>query len=73
MKYFVLSCQGIVNAWRNKMSRNKLPIDIDAQLRELGVLPSDHFEDDLEELRPSISDKKHYNMPVFDEDGEPDF
>jgi hypothetical protein len=55
------------------MSRNKLPIDIDAQLRELGVLPSDHFEDDLEELRPSISDKKHYNMPIFDENGEPDF
>lgn len=55
------------------MGKNKLPIDVDSQLRELGVLPSDHFDDDLEELRPSISNKRSYVMPDFDENGEPDF
>lgn len=51
---------------------NKLPIDIDAQLRELGILPSDHFEDDLEDVRLNLTTSK-YNTPNFDEDGEPDF
>ena len=66
MKSFVLS-------WRSEMGKSKLPIDVDSQLRELGVLPSDQFDDDLEELRPSISNKRSYIMPDLDENGEPDF
>lgn len=72
MRSFVLLCRSIASGWSKKMN-SKLPIDVDSQLRELGVLPSDHFDDDLEELRPSISNKRSYIMPDLDENGEPDF
>mgnify|MGYP001042554477 FL=1 len=60
------------------MSRNKLPIDIDTQLRDLGVLPASEFDEiDAADLHQNMAGKRSfsvdYNTPLFDEDGEPDF
>ena len=60
------------------MGKNKLPIDIDSQLRDLGVLRSDHFDEiDAADLHQNMAGKRSfsvdYNTPLFDEDGEPDF
>ena len=54
-----------------------LPIKLDRQLQEIGVLPSTNLEDDMAELRATMGGKRSfsvdYNTPLFDEDGEPDF
>lgn len=54
-----------------------LPIKLDRQLQEIGVLPSTNLEDDMAELRETMGGKRSfsvdYNTPLFDEDGEPDF
>lgn len=78
MRSFVLLCRSIANVWRSEMGKNKLPIDIDSQLRELGVLPPDYFDEiDASDLHRDMAGKRSfsvdYNTPLFDEDGEPDF
>ena len=54
-----------------------LPIKLDRQLQEIGVLPSTNLEDDMAELRETMGGKRSfsvdYNTPLFYEDGEPDF
>lgn len=54
-----------------------LPIKLDRQLQEIGVLPSTNLEDDMAELRETMGGKRSfsvdYNTPLFDENGEPDF
>ena len=54
-----------------------LPIKLDRQPQEIGVLPSTNLEDDMAELRETMGGKRSfsvdYNTPLFDEDGEPDF
>lgn len=67
-----------INAWGQDMSSNKLPIDIDAELRELGVLSDDLGEDLTLDTRAKLYSKKEreadrYAMPVLDENGEPNF
>ena len=78
MKSLSKLCQSIANVWSSEMGKNKLPIDIDSQLRELGVLPPDYFDEiDASDLHRDMAGKRSfsvdYNTPLFDEDGEPDF
>lgn len=55
----------------------RLPVDVDRELRELGILPQTNLEDDVAELRETMGGKRSfsvdYNTPLFDEDGEPEF
>ena len=51
---------------------NTLPINIDRELQELGVLPASTLDDDMDDVRQKLTASR-YNTPIFDENGEPDF
>lgn len=50
----------------------EIPLSMAHELRELGLIPLGADKTDLTETKP-VERNYEFRMPVFDENGEPDF